>query len=125
MNCFIPYQLTSDVARRIAKGPDQYDTASVIFGMFFFSIFWSTQIYVAYRYFGTAIALFYLASLIISAPFALKLRKEYHTIIDNVKIFFLFMRRKKLRKYLETKRKEIEIELARLLRILKILPKPQ
>ena len=39
INSFIPYQLTRDVARRIAKGPDQYDTASVTFGMFFFSIF--------------------------------------------------------------------------------------
>ena len=124
MNCIIPYQLTRIVARNIATGPDQYDTASVTFGMFFFSIFWSTQVYVAYLFFGTTVALFYLASLIISAPFAILLRKEYHIILDNVKIFFLFMRKKQLRKYLETKRKEIEIELARLIRILKRLPKP-
>lgn len=124
INCVVPYHLTRYVARKIAKGPDQHDTASVTFGMFFFSIFWSTQIYVSYLLFNATAALFYLASLIISAPFALLLRKEYHIIIDNVKIFFLFMRKKQLRVYLETKRKEIEIELARLIRILKKLPKP-
>lgn len=125
INSFTPYQLTRDVARRVAKGPDQYDTASVTFGMFFFSIFWSTQTYIAYRYFGTTVAFFYLASVIISAPFALKLRKEYHIIIDNIKIFFLFMRKKQLRQYLESKRKEIEKELAKLLRIVKRLPSIQ
>ena len=123
LNCIVPYQLTRIVARRIATGPDQYDTASVTFGMFFFSIFWSTQLYIAYLFFGTTAALFYMASLIISAPFALLLRKEYHIILDNIKIFFLFMRKKQLREYLEAKRKEIEIELARLIRILKRLPK--
>lgn len=122
INCFIPYQLTRIVARKIAKGPDQYDTASVSFGMFFFSIFWSTQAYVVYLYFGTTVSLFYFASIILSAPFALKLRKEYHIILDNVKIFFLFMRKKQLRQHLESKRKEIEVELAKLLRIVKRLP---
>jgi hypothetical protein len=121
----VPYQLTRIVARRIAKGPYQYDTASVTFGMIFFSIFWSTQLYITYLFFGTTVALFYLASLIISAPFALKLRKEYHIIIDNIKIFFLFMRKKQLRQYLESKRKEIEKELAKLLRIVKRLPSIQ
>ncbi|NNC66512.1 MAG: hypothetical protein HKN83_00580 [Gammaproteobacteria bacterium] len=125
INSFTPYQLTRDVARRVAKGPDQYDTASVTFGMFFFSIFWSTQTYIAHRYFGTTVALFYLASVIISAPFALKLRKECHIIIDNIKIFFLFIRKKQLRQYLESKRKEIEKELAKLLRIVKRLPSIQ
>ncbi len=125
INSFTPYQLTRDVARRVAKGPDQYDTASVTFGMFFFSIFWSTQTYIAHRYFGTTVALFYLASVITSAPFALKLRKECHIIIDNIKIFFLFMRKKQLRQYLESKRKEIEKELAKLLRIVKRLPSIQ
>ncbi len=125
INSFTPYQLTRDVARRIAKGPDQYDTANVTFGMFFFSIFWSTQTYIAYLYFGKTVALLYLASVIISAPFALKLRKEYHIIIDNIKIFFLFMRKKQLRQYLESKRKEIEKELAKLLRIVKRLPSIQ
>lgn len=123
INCIIPYRLTRIVARKIAAGPDQYDTASVTFGMFFFSIFWSTQVYVTYLFFGATVALFYLTSLIISAPFAILLSKEYRIIIDNVKIFFLFMRKKQLRKYLESKRKEIESELARLIRILKRLPK--
>jgi len=121
-NSFIPYQLTRVVARRIAKGPDQYDTANVSFGMFFFSIFWVTQTYMVYRYLGTSMSLFYLASIMISAPFALKLRKEYHIVIDNVKIFLLFMRKKQLRQHLETKRKEIEVELAKLIRIVKRLP---
>jgi len=125
VNNFTPYQLTRDVARRVAKGPDQYDTASVSFGMFFFLVFWATQTYIINLYFGATWSLIYLASVVISAPFALKLRKEYHIIIDNIKIFFLFMRKKQLREYLETKRKDIEIELARLLRIVKRLPNIQ
>lgn len=123
INNFIPYQLTRDTSRMVAKGPDQYDTASVSFGLFFFLLFWSSQTYLVYKYFSTTAAMFYLASIIISAPFALKLRKEYHIIIDNIKIFFLFTRKKQLRIYLETKRKEIEVELARLVRIIKRLPK--
>ena len=123
INNFIPYQLTRDITRKVAKGPDQYDTANVSFGLLFFLIFWSIQTYIIYRYFGTSISITYLASIIISAPFALKLRKEYHIIIDNIKIFFLFMRKKQLREYLEERRKEIEIELARLVRVVKRLPK--
>ncbi len=123
INNFIPYQLTRDASRRIAKGPDQYDTASVSFGMLFFLIFWSAQTYIIYRYFGLTWSSIYLASIIISAPFALKMRKEYHIIIDNIKIFFLFMRKKQLREYLETKRSEIEVELAKMIRIVKRLPK--
>ncbi len=123
INNFIPYQLTRDITRKIAKGPDQYDTASVTFGLFFFLLFWSIQTYMIYKYFGIPASLIYLASIIISAPFALKLRKEYHIIIDNIKIFFLFMRKKQLREYLETKRKDIEMELAKLIRIVKRLPK--
>lgn len=123
INNFIPYQLTRDTSRTIAKGPDQYDTASVSFGLLFFLIFWTVQTYLVYVYFNTTVALIYLTSIVISAPFALKLRKEYHTIIDNIKIFFLFARKKQLRMYLETKRNEIELELARLVRIVKRLPK--
>ena len=122
LNSFIPYQLTRDITRGIAKGTDQYDTASVSFGMLFFLLFWCLQTYIVYRYFGLAWSFMYLASLTISAPFAIKLRKEYHIIIDNVKIFFLFMRKKQLREYLEIKREEIEKELAKLLRIVKRLP---
>lgn len=122
INNFIPYQLTRDIAKRIAKGPDQYDTANVSFGILFFLVFWTAQTYIVYKYFGMTWSLIYLFSVIVSAPFALKLRKEYHIIFDNVKIFFLFMRKKQLRGYLETKRKEIEIELAKLLRIVKRLP---
>ncbi len=125
INNFIPYQLTRDVTRKIAKGPDQYDTANVSFGLFFFLLFWSVQTYVVYRYFDTTVSLIYLASIIITAPFALKLSKEYHIIYDNIKIFFLFLRKKQLREYLESKRRNIEIELAKLVRIVKRLPNIQ
>ena len=122
INNFIPYQLTRDFTRKVAKGPDQYDTANVSFGLLFFLLFWTVQTYVMYRYFGTNVSLIYLASIIITAPFALKLSKEYHIIYDNIKIFFLFLRKKQLREYLESKRRDIEIELAKLVRIVKRLP---
>jgi len=123
LNSYLPYQLTRIISRRISNGPDQYDTANASFGMFFFSVFWSTQTYIIYLLTDAKFALIYLASVIISAPFAVKLRKEFHIIKDNVKIFFLFMRRKQLRQYLENKRNEIEFELAKLVRIIKRLPK--
>ncbi len=125
INSFIPYQLTRDATRKIAKGLDQYDTANVTFGLLFFLLFWSTQTYIVYRYFGTSASLIYLSSIVITAPFALKLSKEYHIIYDNIKIFFLFLRKKQLREYLEAKRKDIEIELAKLVRIVKRLPNIQ
>ena len=121
----MPFQLTRDLSYRITRSEDQYDTAKVLLGILFFLLFWSAQTFFVYYYFSIPWALTYLASLIISTPFALKMRKEYHIILDNVKIFFLFMRKKQLRQYLETKRKEIEVELARLLRIVKRLPKIQ
>jgi len=122
MNSFIPYQLTRIVSKKIAKGPDQYDTASVSSGMFFFLLFWSTQTYWVNNFFGLKWGMLYLISILISAPFALKLHKEYHIILDNIKIFFLFMRKKQLKQYLKNKRDEIELELVKLLRILKKLP---
>ena len=125
INNFIPYQLTRDVTRKVAKGPDQYDTANVTFGLFFFLLFWLIQTYVIYRYFGSGASITYLASIILAAPFALKLSKEYHIIYDNIKIFFLFLRKKQLRKYLESKRRDIEIELVKLVRIVKRLPNIQ
>lgn len=125
INNFIPYRLTGFVSKRIAKGPDQYDTANVTFGMFFFLLFWSAQSYFVYHLFGLKWCVLYLLSILISAPFALKMRKEYHIVFDNVKIFFMFMRKKQLRQFLEVKRKEIELELAKLLRILKKLPSTQ
>ncbi len=125
INSIIPFELTRHLSRRIARDVDQYDTTKVLLGMLLFISFWSVQTAVVYRLLGTWWAAGYLASIVIAAPFALQMRKEYRIILDNLKIFFLFLRRKQLRDYLTCKRREIEVELARLVRIVKRLPSVQ
>ena len=53
------------------------------------------------------------------------MRSEYRIIFNNVKTFFVFVRKRQLREYLIHKRHELEIELAHLVRIVKRLPSVQ
>ena len=92
-------------------------------GMLFFLIFWGLQCNYVYRNFGFYWSLFYLSSIILGSALALNLRGEYQRTIANLKVFFLFMRKKDLHSYLETKRQELEAELAHMVRIAKRLSK--
>ncbi len=123
INSVVPFQITRHLSRRIATGVDQYDTSKVILGLFLFTLFWSAQTALVYQSMGAWWSAGYLVSILIAAPFALRMRKEYKTIFNNLKIFFLFLRKKQLKDYLTDKRREIEIELAKLVRIVKRLPK--
>jgi hypothetical protein len=67
----------------------------------------------------------YAISLLIGAAVALSLRGEYRRTLENLKVFFLFVRKKDLKSYLETKRHDLEIELAQMVRIAKRLSKSQ
>jgi len=122
INSIVPFELTRHLSRRIARGVDQYDTTKVLLGMLLFTLFWSAQTLFVYQWLGMWWAAGYLASVLIAAPLALKMRKAYKTILNNLNIFFLFLRKKQLRDYLAEKRHEIEVELARLVRIVKRLP---
>ncbi len=122
INGIVPYLLTRHGSRRIARSEDQYDTAKVLLGMLLFLSFWSVQTILVYRWAGAWWSIGYLGSVLLAAPIALRMRKEYRIIWSNLKVFFLFLRKRQLRAYLADRRHEIEVELAHLVRIVKRLP---
>jgi len=124
-NGILPFLLTRHLSPRFATGIDQHDTAKVIVGLVLFVLFWGVQTTIVYHYFGIGWAVAYLVSLLVASPVALKMRSEYRIIFNNVKTFFVFVRKRQLREYLIHKRHELEIELAHLVRIVKRLPSVQ
>ena len=119
INSYIPFVLTRYLARLTSKGTDQYDSAKMIFGLFLFPLFWASQIWWLALHVNLLTLGIYIASLPISAGAALYLRRERQRIWDNLRVFFLFVRKRKLKRYLENRRKELERELAKLVRIVK------
>lgn len=125
INSTIPLKITTFLTQKVSKDVDQYDTAQVLIGLGLFGLFWGVQSHIVYRYFGVSWSLFYLFTLLISAFIAMSLRGEYRKTLDNLKVFILFWRKKELKQYLETKRQELEVELAQMVRIAKRLSKKQ
>lgn len=123
LNSYIPYKITDFFTHKFSKDIDQQDTARILVGIAVFSIFWGIQSHLVYRNFGLQWSLVYLGSLFFSAALALSLRGEYRRTLENLKVFFLFLRKQDLKSYLETKRRELEIELAQMVRIAKRLSK--
>lgn len=123
INSIIPYFLTHFLTKKMSKKVDQHDTAWVMLGMLFFGIFWGLQCSYVFRYYGLYWSLSYLSSIVLGSALALNLRGEYQRAIANLRVFFLFMRKQDLRSYLETKRRELEVELAHMVRIAKRLSK--
>ncbi len=119
INSYIPFVLTRNFARLISKGTDQYDTAKMVFGLVLFPLFWAGQIWWLALQINILILGMYIISLPLSAAAALYLRRERQRIWDNLRVFFLFVRKRKLKSYLENRRQELERELARLVRIAK------
>jgi 1-acyl-sn-glycerol-3-phosphate acyltransferase len=119
LNSIIPFLLTRHIARRISKGADQYDTAKMVLGLFFFWLFWFTQTAFVYLQLNAQTALVYAISLPPSAGVALFFRNENERIRENLRVFFLFIRKKKLKRYLVRRREKIEHELAQLVRMAK------
>jgi len=64
-----------------------------------------------------ATAALYGASLPLTAAMALFVAKERKRISENVRVFFLFVRRRQVREYLRLKRQELEIEVAQMVRL--------
>ena len=123
INSIIPFTLTTLITKKVSKNIDQHDTAWVLIGMLLFALFWGVQSHLVYRNFGLQWSLIYFSSLFIGGALALTLRGEYSKAIENLKVFFLFMRKQDLKKYLETKRHELEVELAHMVRIANRLSK--
>ncbi|MCG8015952.1 MAG: lysophospholipid acyltransferase family protein [Candidatus Thiodiazotropha sp. 'RUGA'] len=117
VNSYIPYQMTKHSARLFARGTNQYDTAQMVLGLVSFSSVWSLQVYLIFQYFGWPWALTYIASLIISSAVLLTVRGEKQRIFENIRVFFLFLRKRDLKSYLRKKRQALEKELARMVRI--------
>jgi len=117
VNSIIPFMLTRHLSRLIAKGANQYDTTKILLGLLFFSFFWGLQIFVMYREFGLKWALVYAFSLMIGVAVALKMRGENKRIRENLKVFFIFLRKRQLKEYLQSKQHELEVELAKMVRI--------
>jgi len=119
INNYFPYILTRHIARFISKDTDQYDTSKMVLGLTLFPLFWAVQIWWLSAQVNVFLLTAYIFSLPISAAAALFLRREQHRIWENLRVFFLFVRKRKLKKYLENRRKELERELAKLVRIAK------
>ncbi len=113
----LPYTATRWATRASARGRDQYDTAGMLFGLAFFVAFWGAQtLAVAWWWGPWPNAAFYALSLPITAAIALRVGHERHRILEEIRIFFLFTRRKELQRFLRAKREELEVELARMAR---------
>ena len=117
INGIVPYQLTKYFSLRFARGANQYDSAIMIFGLLLFTLFWGAQTYLVFLYFGWQWMLAYMSTLVISAIVALLVRGEKQRIQENIRVFILFLRRRDLKAYLRHKRRELEEELARMVRI--------
>ncbi|MEM1177102.1 MAG: lysophospholipid acyltransferase family protein [Acidobacteriota bacterium] len=121
-NSLIPYWLARRASSVSAKGRDQYDTAGMLFGLFFFGLFWGAQTaFVAWRFGLWPQAALYALSLPVTSAVALFLARQRTRILEEVRVFWLFMRRRELRAYLGTKRKELEIDVAAMARLAKRL----
>ena len=123
INAYIPFVLTRWLATSVAKGVDQYDTAKMVIGLFLFAIFWVIQTAYVAELFSEKVAIFYALSLIPAAAAAIMLRNERRRILENIRVFFLFVRKRKLHRYLVARRYELEQELAHLVRIVKQAPR--
>ena len=117
LNSVVPYWLTGRLAVRLSSDRYQYDTAKILLGILFFSLFWGGQTALAAFLWGHAGAGAYALALPPTAAAALYLRRERERIVDNARVFFLFLAKKDLRRLLEQKRGELEHELAALAKI--------
>jgi len=119
LNSFVPFFLTRWTARSVSRGEDQYDTAKMVIGLVLFILFWGIQTGLVAKYYSYELAMYYLIFLIPTSAAALMLRNERRRIWDNIRVFFLFVRRRRLRLYLEARRHELEKDLAQLVRLIK------
>lgn len=115
----LPFLATRAASKWSARGRDQYDTAGMFFGLFFFGAFWTAQSAAVAWLLGSTTALLYAASLPITAIVALAVGRERQRILENLRVFFLFTRHRQLQGYLRLKREELEIEIAQLTRLVR------
>ncbi|MDH3672103.1 MAG: 1-acyl-sn-glycerol-3-phosphate acyltransferase [Gammaproteobacteria bacterium] len=119
INSAVPLLLVSRLMPRIAKGSQQYDTTRMALALAVFIVAWALQTAAVFWFLGGLSALLYFLSLPLATAAAILMYREKDRIVENVKGFFLFMRKRRLRDYLLDRRKELEQELARIIKLLK------
>lgn len=117
LNSIVPYLLTGYLAPRLAADRYQYDTAKAALGMGIFGAFWAGQTVAVNATLGAAPALLYALALPPTAALALYARRERERILENMRVFFLFLRKQEVRDLLEVKRTELEQELRRIVQL--------
>ena len=117
INSYIPYQLTKHLTSRFAEGTNQYDTTQMVIGLIAFSITWGLQSILLLHYLGWQWMIAYMLTLVVSSAVLLMVRGEKKRIIENIRVFTLFLRKRDLKSYLQNKRQALEKELAKMVRI--------
>ena len=82
-----------------------------------FGAFWAGQTVAVNATLGAAAALLYALALPPTAALALYARRERERILDNMRVFFLFLRKQEVRDVLQDKRTELERELRRIFQL--------
>jgi len=112
----IPFYLTRLLSTAFIKNLNQFDTTKMALGFSLFVITWAIQVVFVFSISDSFTALAYFLSLIAGSLSTLILIRQREATWDNIRVFFAFAKRKKLRLYLEYKRKEIEKELAKIVK---------
>lgn len=113
----LPYLATHFLAAAVARGRDQLDTASILIGFFLYPLTWAGESAVVDFYFGWKVALTFALLLPPTAGLALKLGHERKRILEEIRVFWMFSRRRELQTWLREQRAELEVELARVARL--------
>jgi 1-acyl-sn-glycerol-3-phosphate acyltransferase len=116
INSGLPFFLTAYLTPRFAKAKDQYDTTKILLGGGLFALFWGLQITAIYQWFGIKWMIIYIVVLLISTALAVRMRGRYGQITEDIRVFFMLLRKSELKQYLLDKRREIEVALAKLVR---------
>lgn len=119
VNGIVPFLLTRHVARALSEGHDQYDTAKMLAGAFFITLFWGVQAWWVYAELGVTWGAAYLLSLPVSAATALAVVRERRRIRENLRAFASVVLKRQVRDVLLERRAELERDLAKLARRLR------
>lgn len=114
---FLPYLATRHLAGTFARGRDQVDTASLLIGLVLFPLAWAAETAVVDLYLGWRMALAFGLLLPPTAAIALKLGYERKKIQEEIRVFWMFSRRREIQDWLRGQRAELEVELARIARL--------
>lgn len=113
----LPYFATLLLSKSFARGRDQVDTASLLIGLFLYPLAWIAETVVVDHYFGWKVALVFGLLLPPTAALAVKLGHERKKIQEEIRVYWMFSRRRGIQAWLRQQRAELEVELARIARL--------